>query len=177
MLAITWNFAMVARVERYRSAIPVHGDLAAQNHDAHIEVAVRMHIFGEVGLLTAMNDFETLAPQIAFERLARERPAVAAAAGQIGDALRANLLGMHAAGGHLAALSGTEVSGLLSRVMVISPPRTNSRASKSWQWLVSLMFGRKLAKTARKPSRRRSASNSVLSIASTPCLANPSCAL
>src|ERR1700722_2628604 len=67
-----------------------------------------MHFFDEVGLLTAMNDLEPLAAQIAFERLAREWPAVAAAAGQIGDALRANLLGVHAAGGHLAALSGAE---------------------------------------------------------------------
>src|ERR1700722_7434780 len=63
------------------------------------------------------------------------------------------------------------VSALLSRVMVISPPSTKSRASKSWQWLVSFMFGRKLAKTGRKPSRRNSASNSVLSIATTPSLA------
>ena len=72
-----------------------------------------MHFFDEVGLLTAMNDLETLAAQIAFERLAREWPAVATAAGQIGDALRANLLGVHAAGGHLAALSGAERLGLV----------------------------------------------------------------
>ena len=72
-----------------------------------------MHFFDEVGLLTAMNDLETLAAQIAFERLAREWPAVATAAGQIGDALRPNLLGVHAAGGHLAALSGAERLGLV----------------------------------------------------------------
>jgi hypothetical protein len=55
-----------------------------------------------------MRDLETFAAQIAFERLRRERPAVATAAGQIGDALRANLLRVHAAGGHLAALSSAE---------------------------------------------------------------------
>src|SRR6476646_2663789 len=74
---------------------------------------MRMHFFDEVGLLTAMNDLETLAAQISFERLTREWPAVATAAGQIGDALRPNLLGVHAAGGHLAALAGTKGLGLV----------------------------------------------------------------
>ena len=69
-----------------------------------------VQFLGEVGLLTAMNDLETLAAQIAFERLAGERSAVAAAAGQQGDAFRPNLLGVHAAGGHLEALSGRKVT-------------------------------------------------------------------
>src|ERR1700690_859468 len=72
-----------------------------------------MYHFDEVGLLTAMNDFEALATQIAFERLAGKRSAVAAAAGQIGYTFRANLLGVHTAGGHLAALSGTKGLGLV----------------------------------------------------------------
>jgi protein-L-isoaspartate(D-aspartate) O-methyltransferase len=67
-----------------------------------------MEIFCEVGLLTPMNDFEALAAQIAFERFAREQPAVSATTRQVGDPLGTDLLGMHAAGGHLAALSGAE---------------------------------------------------------------------
>src|ERR1700722_20570188 len=56
------------------------------------------------------------------------------------------------------------VSGLLSRVIVISPPSTKSLASKSWQWLGTFRLGVRLALTTRKPSRRISASNSRRSI-------------
>ena len=61
-----------------------------------------------------------------------------------------------------------KVSGVLSRVMVISPPSTNSRASKSWQWLAARVFGRRLALTTLKPSRRSSVSNSRRSIDALP---------
>ena len=40
-----------------------------------------------------------------------------------------------------------KVSGLLSRVMVSSPPRTRIFASKSWQWLASTLFGFRLLLT------------------------------
>src|SRR5215831_9842073 len=60
------------------------------------------------------------------------------------------------------------VSGVLSLVMVSPPPRTNSRASKSWQWLAARVFGRRLALTTLKPSRRSSASNSRRSIDALP---------
>ena len=108
MLAITWYFAVTARVERDRSAISAHRDLAAQHHDAHVEIAVRMEIFGEIRFLTAINHLEPFAPQIALESLSRERPTIAAATGDIGDALGANLFGMQAAGGDFTALPGTE---------------------------------------------------------------------
>ena len=85
---------MIAGVERFRPAVPDHRYFAAQHHDAHVEPAVRMEIFGEVGLLTTMNNLEALAAQITFERLARERPAIAATARQVGDALGTDLLGM-----------------------------------------------------------------------------------
>ena len=42
-----------------------------------------------------------------------------------------------------------KVTGLLSRVMVISPPRTNALASKSWQWLGATKFGFTLVFTTR----------------------------
>src|SRR4051812_48323338 len=133
---------------------------------------MRVHFFGEVGFLTAVDDFEAFSAQVAFERLAREWPAVAAPARQKGDALRANLLRMHAAGGHLAALSGAE---RLRDVVA----RDGDLAAEHQQPGVKVMamvgffvFGRKLANTGRKPSRRSAASNSVLSIASPPCLAN-----
>jgi hypothetical protein len=108
MLAITWYFAVIARVERYRSTISGHRDLAAQHHDAHVEIAVRMEIFGQIRFLTAINHLEPFAPQIALESLSRERAAIAAATGDIGDALGANLFGMQAAGGDFTALPGTE---------------------------------------------------------------------
>jgi hypothetical protein len=108
MLAITWYFAVIARVERYRSTISGHRDLAAQHHDAHVEIAVRMEIFGEIRFLTAINHLEPFAPQIALESLSRERAAIAAATGDIGYALGANLFGMQAAGGDFTALPGTE---------------------------------------------------------------------
>src|SRR5262249_642501 len=73
--AIPWNFAMVAGAERRCPAIPDHGDLATQHHDAHFE-AVRVRILGEIGFLAAMNDLKALTAQIAFERFARERSAV-----------------------------------------------------------------------------------------------------
>jgi hypothetical protein len=108
VLAIGWYLAMIAGPKRFRPAVSGHCDLAAQNHDPHVEVAVRMHILGDPGLLAAMNDLKALAAQVALKRLAREWPAVAAAAGDVGDALGADVLGMHAVGGHLTALPGTE---------------------------------------------------------------------
>jgi hypothetical protein len=108
VLAITWYFAVIARVECFRSTTSRHRDLAIQHHDAHVEIAVRMEIFGEIGFLTAINHLEPFAPQIALESLSRERPAIAAATGDIGDALAADLFGMQAAGGDFTTLPGTE---------------------------------------------------------------------
>jgi hypothetical protein len=67
-----------------------------------------MHILGKAGRLAAMNDLKTLAALVALKRLARKRPAVTAATGDISDALGADMLGMHAVGGHLTALPGAE---------------------------------------------------------------------
>ena len=58
VLTITRDLAMLTGPERDRSAIPGHGDLAAQHHNAHVEAAMCMHFFDEVWLLTAMNDLE-----------------------------------------------------------------------------------------------------------------------
>jgi hypothetical protein len=80
VLAIPRNFAMVAGPECCRPTISVHRDLAAQHHDAHIEITVRMHLFVEVWFLATVSDLEALTPQIAFERFARELSAVATAA-------------------------------------------------------------------------------------------------
>ena len=55
-----------------------------------------------------MHDLETLSAQVALERLARERPPLAAATRDVGDALGTDVLGMHAAGEHLATLPGAE---------------------------------------------------------------------
>src|ERR1700736_1643685 len=57
VLKIRWYLAMIAGPERLRPAVSGHRDLAAQNHDPHVEV-VRMHILGEAGLLAAMNDLK-----------------------------------------------------------------------------------------------------------------------
>ncbi len=108
VLAITWYFAVIACVERCRSTISGHRDLTIQHHDAHIEIAVRMALFGEIRFLTAINHLKPFAPQIALESLSRKRPAIAAATGDIGHALGANLFGMQAAGGDFTTLPGTE---------------------------------------------------------------------
>ena len=42
VLAIRRYLAMITGPKRFRSAVSRHCDLAAQNHDAHVEVAVRM---------------------------------------------------------------------------------------------------------------------------------------
>jgi hypothetical protein len=60
VLAIRWYLAMIAGSECFRPAVSAHRDLAAKNHDPHVEV-VRMHILGKSGRLTAMNDPEALA--------------------------------------------------------------------------------------------------------------------
>ena len=124
---------MIAGPECFRSAVSGHRDLAAQNHDPHVELAVRMHILGDTGLLAAMHDFKALAAQVALKRFSGERTAIATAAGHVGDALGADMFGMHAIGGHLTDCPARKVSERLSRVMVISPPRTKRLASKSWQ--------------------------------------------
>jgi hypothetical protein len=107
VLAIRWYLAMIASSECFRPAVSAHCDLAAENHDPHVEV-VRMQILGNIRLLAAVNDLKALAAQVALKRLACEPPAVAAATGHIGDALGADMLGMHAAGGHLTALPSAE---------------------------------------------------------------------
>jgi hypothetical protein len=66
-----------------------------------------MEFFGEIGLLTAIDHFEPFAAQIALERFPRQGP-VAAATGNEGNALGADLFGMQAAGGDLTTLPGTE---------------------------------------------------------------------
>ena len=137
---------MLARPERLRLVVAGHRGLAAQHHDPHVEV-VRVQLLGEVGLLAAMHDLETLAAQVALERLAGEG-AFAAAARQQGNAFR----------------TARKVVGVLSRVTVMAPPRTRTLASKSWQWLGTAWFGFTLVFTTRYPSRRRSASNARRSI-------------
>src|SRR5215469_127461 len=67
-----------------------------------------MHILGDARFLAAMHDFKALAAQVAFKRLSREWPTIAAATGHIGDTLGTDMLGMHAIGEHLTALPGTE---------------------------------------------------------------------
>src|SRR6185312_604280 len=106
VLASRRDLAVVAGPERLRLVVADEGDLAAQHHDARIEV-VGVQLLGEAGLLAAMHDLETLAAQIALERLAAER-SCATAARQQGDAFRPDLLGMHAARRHLEALPGSE---------------------------------------------------------------------
>ncbi len=64
--AITRYFAVIACVERYRSTISGHRDLAIQHHDADIEITVCMALFGEIRFLTAVNHLEPFAPQIAL---------------------------------------------------------------------------------------------------------------
>src|SRR6185312_16001519 len=106
VLAARRDLAVVAGPERFRLVVAADGDLAAQHHDARIEV-VRVQLLGEAGLLAAMHDLEALAAQIALERLAAERSG-AAAARQQGDAFRPHLLDMHAALRDLEALPGPE---------------------------------------------------------------------
>jgi hypothetical protein len=70
---------MIAGLERYRSAVPADADVAAQNENTHVEV-VRMHLLGKPGRLTAINDFKSLAAQVAFKCVRRERAGVAPSA-------------------------------------------------------------------------------------------------
>jgi len=107
VLATRRYLAMIAGPKCFRPAVSVHGDLTAQNHDAHVEV-VRMDVLYEARRLAAMNHLKALAAQVALKRLARKRPAVTAAAGHIGDALGADMLGMHAVGGYLTTLPGAQ---------------------------------------------------------------------
>ena len=79
VLAAGRNLAVIAGTEKDRLAIAGHGDLAPKHHNPRIEI-MRMHVFGETGLLPAMHDFKAFAPQVAFEGLAGERAAIAATA-------------------------------------------------------------------------------------------------
>src|SRR5262245_9416482 len=89
------DLAVVAGLERFRLVVADDRDLAAEHHDARVEV-VGVQVLGKAGLLAAMHDLEALAAQIALERLAAERSG-AAAAREKSDAFRPDLLGMHAA--------------------------------------------------------------------------------
>jgi hypothetical protein len=62
---------MIAGVERFRPAVPDHRYFATQHHDAHVEPSVRMEIFGEVGLLTTMNNLEALAKRRSLSNASR----------------------------------------------------------------------------------------------------------
>ena len=88
-------------------AVSCDGDLTTEHHDPSIEI-VCVHFFREVGLLPAMDDFETLPAQVAFEGLTGERPAAAASARKQGNTFRTNMLGMHAARRHLETFPGTK---------------------------------------------------------------------
>ena len=110
MLATGRNFAMIAGVENVMPAIAADRDLSAKHHDPRIEI-MRVQVFGEVGLLSPVHDFEPFAPQVAFEGLAGERTSVPAPPGQQGDALDADMLGVHAAGRHFEALPRAEGDG------------------------------------------------------------------
>src|SRR5215217_4420020 len=67
--------AVLAGLKRLSLVVAGDGDLAAEYHDARVKV-VRVQLLGGASRLTAMHDLETLATQVAFERLAGEGPAV-----------------------------------------------------------------------------------------------------
>jgi hypothetical protein len=71
-------FTVIAGSECLSLVVAGHSRLAAQHHDPHVKV-VRVQLFGGPGRLTAVHNLETLAPEIAFECLPRQR-AVAASA-------------------------------------------------------------------------------------------------
>src|SRR5262249_15775559 len=107
MLATRRQFAVISGMVGFRLAVAGQRDLAAQHHDTHIEV-MRVEILAEPTLLAAVDDFEALGAPVALAAPARQRPAVAPGAGDIGHTLGADVLGVHAAGGSLAALPGAE---------------------------------------------------------------------
>ena len=126
---------------------------------------MRVEILAESPLLTTVRDLEALAAQVALERLARERAAFAATAGNVGDALGADVFRMHAARRYLAALPGAE--GL--RVVVTGDGDLATKDEQPGVEVVAVVgcsnVWSQAALTTRKPSRRSSASNSRRSIA------------
>lgn len=72
VLAAAQNLAVIAGMEHFGLAIAGDANLTAENHDPHIEI-MRVHVFGESGLLAAVDDIEALTAQVAFESLGGQR--------------------------------------------------------------------------------------------------------
>src|SRR6516164_10191477 len=74
--------AVVTCSECFRFVVPGHRDLAAQHHDAHVDIMC-VQVLGKAALLATMHDLEAFATQVALESLTRQRPTVTTAAGDV----------------------------------------------------------------------------------------------
>src|SRR5262249_54465505 len=106
------NFTMVPRSKALGLAVPDQGDLAAQHHDASVEV-MGMRFARVAGLQSAMHDLKTFPAKVTLKRFARQGSAGASAPGDEGHSFGPDLLAMHAARRHHEALACSKRFGLV----------------------------------------------------------------